>query len=262
MKNQILTVVGLTTALVFTSIQSFAGQWLSDANGWWWQNDDGTYPTNTWRWIDGNNDGISECYYFNPEGYCVIGETTPDGYMVDETGAWIMNGIVQKQQSTMTSSISSDDDNENFAFDVITKVRLANYGSDPSWKNEVNANIGDKVEFQIQYKNLSNVRHPSVIIRNVFPKSLRYVEGSTYLFNTVHPNGAHINEDTILTNGVNIGNYLPDANGYLRITAEVVGDTMAQGENELFNWGQGQAGPEVGRQIVHQDYAIVNVYKP
>lgn len=146
-------------------------------------------------------------------------------------------------------------------FYVENKVRLENFGSDPSWKNEVDAKIGDKVEFQIQFKNLSDVRQPSVMIRNVLPKSLRYVEGSTYLYNTVHPNGAHINEDTVIANGVNIGNYLPGANAYLRITAEVVGDTMACGKNILVDWGQGQAGPEVGKQIVLQDYAKVNVTK-
>lgn len=108
MKNRILTVVGLITALTLaTSTQSFAGQWHSDANGWWWQNDDGTYPANTWQWIDGNSNGISECYYFNPEGYCVTSGTTPDGYMVDGTGAWIVGGIVQTQSDVMTSSSNS-----------------------------------------------------------------------------------------------------------------------------------------------------------
>lgn len=113
MKNRILTVVGLTTALTLaTSTQSFAGQWLSDANGWWWQNDDGTYPANTWRWIDGNNDGVSECYSFNPEGYCVTSGTTPDGYMVDGTGAWIVDGVVQTQSDAMTSSSNSSNAEE------------------------------------------------------------------------------------------------------------------------------------------------------
>lgn len=103
MKNHFLTIIGLTTAFsLVASTQSFAGQWHSDINGWWWQNDDGTYPASTWQWIDGNNDGSSECYYFNPEGYCVISEITPDGYTVDETGAWIVNGIVQIQQNTAT----------------------------------------------------------------------------------------------------------------------------------------------------------------
>lgn len=141
------------------------------------------------------------------------------------------------------------------------KVRLVNHGSDPCWKNEVDAEIGDLVEFQMKYENLSDIRQPSVGVRFVLPKSLRYIEGSTYLFNTAHPNGARINEDTVIDNGVNIGNYLPDANAYLRITAEVVGDTMADGKNILVAWAQAQAGPEVGKQIVLQDYAKVNVYK-
>lgn len=166
----------------------------------------------------------------------------------------------QLNEETFDESIESINDYTN-EFYVENKVRLENFGTDPTWKDEVDAQIGDKVEFQIQYKNLSDVRQPSVMIRNVLPKSLRYVEGSTYLFNTVHPNGAHINEDTVIANGVNIGNYLPGANAYLRITAEVVGDTMADGENILVDWGQGQAGPEVGKQIVLQDYAKVNVYK-
>lgn len=251
MKKKILTIISLITVIsLISSAQVFAGQWLSNANGWWWQNDDGTYPKNSWQWIDGNNDGNSECYYFNSEGYCIIDGTTPDGYTVDETGAWTVNGIVQTQLNE-----------EEIPFGVTTKVRLANYGSDDSWKTEVDAHIGDYVEFQIEYKNLSNFRQPGVIIRNIFPKSLRYVENSTYLFNTMFPNGARIKEDTILTNGVNIGNYLPDANAYLRITVEVIGDTMADGENVLVDWGQAQAGPEGGRQIVRQDYAKVNVYK-
>lgn len=144
------------------------------------------------------------------------------------------------------------------------KVRLVNHGSDGSdlsWKSEVDAEIGDLVELQMKYVNLSDIRQPSVSVRFVLPKSLRYIEGSTYLFNTVHPNGAHINEDTVIANGVNIGNYLPGANAYLRITAEVVGDTMADGKNTLVTWAQAQAGPEVGKQIVLQDYAKVNVYK-
>lgn len=146
-------------------------------------------------------------------------------------------------------------------FYVENKVRLENFGSDPTWKREVDAEIGDLVEFQMKYENLSDVRQPNVGVRFDLSENLRYVEGSTYLYNTVHPNGAHINEDTVIDNGVNIGNYLPGANAYLRITAEVVGDTMADEKNTLVTWAQAQAGPEVGKQIVLQDYAKVNVYK-
>ena len=38
-----------------------------------------------------------KCYYFTPEGYCLTGTQTPDGYTVDETGAWVVDGVVQTQ---------------------------------------------------------------------------------------------------------------------------------------------------------------------
>lgn len=38
---------------------------------------------NKWLWIDG------ECYYFGDKGGMYANCTTPDGYRVDETGAWI-----------------------------------------------------------------------------------------------------------------------------------------------------------------------------
>ena len=47
-----------------------------------------TVPTNSWQWIDGNGDGVSESYYFDGNGYMLFNTTTPDGYTVnaDEHG--------------------------------------------------------------------------------------------------------------------------------------------------------------------------------
>lgn len=73
---------------------SFAGSWQQNSVGWWYQQDDGSYPINSWTWIDGNYDGIAECYYFNELGYCVTG-LTPDGNYTNGNGAWTINGIVQ-----------------------------------------------------------------------------------------------------------------------------------------------------------------------
>ena len=49
------------------SMNAFAGQWVQDNVGWWYQNDDGTYPTS--QWYSENN----KWYYFNKDGYMVIG---------------------------------------------------------------------------------------------------------------------------------------------------------------------------------------------
>ena len=78
--------------LILSAMPIYAGQWQLNGQGWWYQNDDKSYPANGWQWIEG------KCYYFTPEGYCLLNTTTPDGYTVDDTGAWTVNGIVQVQQ--------------------------------------------------------------------------------------------------------------------------------------------------------------------
>lgn len=92
-KIKILAVSAALT-LSFATV-SYAGQWKRDAVGYWWQEDTGSYPTNAWCWLDGNQDGISECYYFNENGYMLSNTVTPDGYQVNEDGAWTVKGVVQ-----------------------------------------------------------------------------------------------------------------------------------------------------------------------
>ena len=94
-KTVIFTAVTAVCLAISMNIAAFAGTWASDAAGWWWRNDDGSYPVNTWQWIDGNADGTAECYYFDSRGYLVVNGTTPDGYTVDGNGAWVENGQVR-----------------------------------------------------------------------------------------------------------------------------------------------------------------------
>ena len=84
---------------------SFAA-WMSDGNGWWYDNGNGTWPASCWLWIDGNNDVQAECYYFQQNGYIMLNSTTPDGYIVDGNGAWVVNGVVQKKY-TMSNSVTA-----------------------------------------------------------------------------------------------------------------------------------------------------------
>lgn len=81
-----------------------AGAWLQDSVGWWWCNPDKTYPTSSWKLINGL------WYYFNSAGYCVqncwvktnelwyycgpdgdmwYNRWTPDGYYVNANGVWV-----------------------------------------------------------------------------------------------------------------------------------------------------------------------------
>ena len=88
----VVATIALTLGMSFSAL---AGQWKQDSTGWWWMNSDGSYPTNGWRWIDGNGDGIFECYYFDSNGYLLTRTVTPDGYTVDSNGAWTVDGMVR-----------------------------------------------------------------------------------------------------------------------------------------------------------------------
>ncbi len=125
----------ITCLSLCTAITSFAGIWKSDANGWWYLNDDGSYPTNGWYWIDGNNDGVAESYYFNENGYCLINTVTPDGYTVDVNGAWTVDGIVQTQIST-PSSYTPEITATTSAETVNTSSSVAYTGISDTWFDE------------------------------------------------------------------------------------------------------------------------------
>ena len=104
-----LLVCGLVTAMTLSaSLTALAGTWKQDHIGWWWQEDNGSYPVSTWQWIDGNNDGIAECYYFDNLGYCLLNTTTPDGYTVNADGAWTVNGIIQTKSVAIHNSGNSN----------------------------------------------------------------------------------------------------------------------------------------------------------
>ena len=88
------------------------------------------------------------------------------------------------------------------------------------------------------------------------PSNLRYVEGSTIVYNGNHPNGVKGDTDDVINGGVNIGSYGPKANAYIRITAEVVDDDLAEGKNTMISWAQ----TRVGDKTLQDDAGVV-VYK-
>lgn len=89
------------------TITSFAAGWVSnDVSGaiiWRYLNDDGSSLTNGWYWLDGNKDGIAECYYFYADG-TMAASTTVDSWMVDSEGRWVEDGVIQTKSSGSTQS--------------------------------------------------------------------------------------------------------------------------------------------------------------
>ena len=105
-KNLFKTMLLAGSLTVLLSFTAFAGEWKQDTTGWWWQNDDGSYPTSQWQWVDGNNDGISECFYFDPNGY-IVTNTEVEGSTINSDGAWVVDGIVQTKQTGVPENDST-----------------------------------------------------------------------------------------------------------------------------------------------------------
>ena len=63
--------------------QTYSGQlmWKSNSTGWWVEDTDGWYPTNSWQKIDGI------WYYFKPDGYMASNEYYK-GYWFNKDGSW------------------------------------------------------------------------------------------------------------------------------------------------------------------------------
>ena len=89
--------IGMMLAAVLSAalcVPAFAGTWKKNSVGWWYDNGDGTWAANGWKWIDGNHDGVAECYYFDASGYLLVNTTTPDGLPVNADGQWTDGGRV------------------------------------------------------------------------------------------------------------------------------------------------------------------------
>lgn len=89
MRKIILSI--LFTLLFCSTI--FAGEWKNDEHGTRYLRDDGTYATGWYQDIDG-------IWYFMDidTGYLLKNTITPDGYHVNESGAWIQEEIMANKE--------------------------------------------------------------------------------------------------------------------------------------------------------------------
>ncbi len=96
---------------------------------------------------------------------------------------------------------------------------------------------GDTIDYKIQYRNTGQVRQDNVMIKDVLPKGVSYIPGSTYISNsTTNSQWKNISSNEVTVGGINIGNYTPGANAYIKFSAKVDKlDELACGVNTLTN---------------------------
>lgn len=118
--------LALCTTIIMP-IKSLAFGWQgNESTGWWYGiNEDNTsWYQNGWHWVDGNNDGIAECYYFQNDGYALRNTIAPDGSQVNASGAWVIGEAVQTKSlglSVTSSTLSQEKNNQSATNSVLSE---------------------------------------------------------------------------------------------------------------------------------------------
>ena len=119
----VLAALGLALAMPLTAA---AAEWKQTSGRWWYSMDGGRYPVNGWMWIDGDRNGIAECYYFDQAGYILQNTLTPDHCRVNGNGAWVdYNGRVYTRKVMVSNSAASAFQTEAERQEVLRALRIS-----------------------------------------------------------------------------------------------------------------------------------------
>ena len=183
---------------VLLSTPALAGEWRANSTGFWYINDDGSYPTYAWQWIDGDGDGVYQCFAFDENGYLMLNQTTPDGYLVGEAGAWF-DGVMPV---TRTYPVGT-----HVAPTPIEGLRKYGYASDGT--RLVTSRTGSKTNASNKTNSSSNKNNKNTSTNKTHSSSSK--NNSSVLNKPNAGNTASVSKKDLVTNKITVGK--TDANG-------------------------------------------------
>lgn len=138
-------------SFVFLLSGTAKADWVKgeNKNAWWYDLGNGNYYKSSWQWIDGNHDGIAECYCFDENGWMFENTITPDRFTVNENGAWTVDNIVQTKSANLISQ-NNTNKNTDTASNHFTETKNKNLTE--TRNNEKNQSIEDFNERQEEYR--------------------------------------------------------------------------------------------------------------
>lgn len=143
------------------------------------------------------------------------------------------------------------------ASSVEIKVRN-NSKNNPVWNDTVDINVGDQIEFQIEYKNTSGYTQNDIVVLDTLAENVKYVEGTAKKHDANNPNGVKINPDELFSsNGLNLGSFDPGANSYINFTIEIIDVGLTDGSRTLMNEFRYVVGTE--EYTISKNYAYVRI---
>lgn len=176
LKSKLIIKTTLIIALIILTFNTFA---LSIKDNRYYYNNKDFYKS-CWQWLDLNNDGVYECYYFNVLGHMTKNSTTPDGYKVNEKGEWVVDGVVQRKDNigvmeSINSNLGSIDTNiySNVTQEVNAhfSVYLDNFINDRIFDVQNYINVKEIDKKSIEELRSKYIRDMDIIYNNYY-KSL------------------------------------------------------------------------------------------
>ena len=134
------------TSFVFLLSGTAKADWVKgeSKNAWWFDFGNGDYFKSSWQWIDGNQDGIAECYCFDENGWMYENTITPDGYTVNGNGAWTVSNIVQTKPSDLIPK-NNTNNSVNTVSNTFTETQNNNLAETRSYEeNQSNEDFNEK----------------------------------------------------------------------------------------------------------------------
>jgi uncharacterized repeat protein (TIGR01451 family) len=205
-----------------------------------------------WRYNKGAMDGDKSCqtgYDFPPER-CYANKKLSDAVVTNPQGVNLGNTPgCNAYHATVTIQVRVVAD----VVSVNKYVRHDGQGAD-AWSTSTDAKPGDELEYLIKFKNEGNTKLEDIAVGDNLPKYNSYIAGTTNLRNGANPNGIKITSDNITKGGIDVGDYMPGAVGYVWFTAKLddinayekcgvydvrnVGVVRPKGMNEFYNTAQ------------------------
>ena len=137
----------------------------------------------------------------------LIGYNKMDGRL---PGCFEYSGILTFKVKIQTQKQAS--------FNIQKQVRKS---GEKKWSKQIKVNPGEKVEYQLMYKNTGQATQTGVIVKDFLPNSVNAIGSSLMLKNAHNPNAVQINNQEALFNGagLKIGDYASGANAFMKFSA-------------------------------------------
>lgn len=162
------------------------------------------------------------------------GSTLPDSLMTTGTplGYNSLNGVIpgcNEYSGYVVFNIKAEVPN----FNVTKQVSAHGAGN---WQSSINANVGDTVDYRVQYQNTGDVEQDNVIMKDTLPTGETYVADSTSIANsTTNGQWSAVSSNELVNGGINIGDYSPNGNAYLKYSAKITDTSLVCGTKTYTN---------------------------